>query len=151
MFADGTAGLNGEHAELDGTTVVALIDALLAEPPSPAPAPHPDGNSPGAPAVEALQFALDTTLRDTIKSAAEEFAAVTAATASTVVTVGELGADTIKAMNTSPDAFVQMAYQLAHTRARGFVGSTYESIAPGPSDTGAPRRCGSWPPSPSAS
>jgi len=129
VFADGTAGLNGEHAELDGTTVVALIDALLAEPPSPTLAPHPDGDSPGAPAVEALQFALDTTLKDTIKAAAEEFAAVTAATASTVVTVGELGADAIKALDTSPDAFVQMAYQLAHTRARGFVGSTYESIA----------------------
>jgi carnitine O-acetyltransferase len=29
----------------------------------------------------------------------------------------------------SPDAFVQMAYQLAHKRTKGFVGATYESIA----------------------
>jgi carnitine O-acetyltransferase len=29
----------------------------------------------------------------------------------------------------SPDAFTQMAFQVAHKRARGFVGATYESIA----------------------
>ena len=29
----------------------------------------------------------------------------------------------------SPDAFVQMAYQLAHRRAKGLTGATYESIA----------------------
>ena len=29
----------------------------------------------------------------------------------------------------SPDAFVQMAYQLAHQRAKGVTGATYESIA----------------------
>jgi carnitine O-acetyltransferase len=29
----------------------------------------------------------------------------------------------------SPDGFTQMAFQLAHKRAKGFVGATYESIA----------------------
>ncbi len=29
----------------------------------------------------------------------------------------------------SPDAFVQLAYQLAHRRTKGLVGATYESIA----------------------
>jgi carnitine O-acetyltransferase len=29
----------------------------------------------------------------------------------------------------SPDAFAQMAFQLAHKRTRGFVGATYESIS----------------------
>lgn len=127
VFADGAAGLNGEHAELDGTTVVALIEALLAQ--SPAPHKDPADQPPGAPTVEALRFSLDPTLTATIGAAAEDFAAAVADTASTVVSIGELGADTVKALHTSPDAFVQMAYQLAHTRARGFVGSTYESIA----------------------
>jgi carnitine O-acetyltransferase len=45
------------------------------------------------------------------------------------VTFTDFGAATAKRLGVSPDAFVQMAYQLAHARTKGFVGATYESIA----------------------
>ncbi len=41
----------------------------------------------------------------------------------------DFGTERAKALRMSPDAFVQMAFQLAHQRAKGFVGATYESIA----------------------
>ena len=41
----------------------------------------------------------------------------------------DFGADRAKQLRMSPDAFAQMAYQLAHHRAKGITGATYESIA----------------------
>jgi carnitine O-acetyltransferase len=41
----------------------------------------------------------------------------------------DFGADRAKQLGISPDAFAQMAYQLAHHRAKGLTGTTYESIA----------------------
>src|SRR5207247_2278301 len=41
----------------------------------------------------------------------------------------DFGADRAKAMGMSPDAFAQLSYQLAHKRAKGISGATYESIA----------------------
>lgn len=41
----------------------------------------------------------------------------------------DFGANRAKELKMSPDAFAQMAYQLAHRRAKGLTGATYESIA----------------------
>ena len=41
----------------------------------------------------------------------------------------DFGTERAKALGMSPDAFVQLAYQLAHQRAKGLTGATYESIA----------------------
>jgi carnitine O-acetyltransferase len=46
-----------------------------------------------------------------------------------VVRFEGLGADRAKRLGISPDAFAQLAYQLAHRRAKGVTGATYESIA----------------------
>lgn len=128
VFADGRAGLNAEHAELDGTTILHLIDAVLG-------APAPDG-TPGSgarpqrvPALRALEPVLDPTLRAAVQDAAAAFLAYAADTATAALSFPEFGSDRIKALRMSPDAFVQMAYQLAHQRTKGFVGATYESIA----------------------
>jgi carnitine O-acetyltransferase len=41
----------------------------------------------------------------------------------------DFGANRVKEWGLSPDAFAQLALQLAHVRTKGFVGATYESIA----------------------
>ncbi len=124
VFADGRAGLNCEHAELDGTTVLALVEAL-AEPADRRREPRRRRPSRRAARVD---FVLDAPLRAAVERAASDFAAYAAATATAVLSFPGVGTDRVKALGASPDAFWQLAYQLAHARTRG-VGATYESIA----------------------
>jgi len=128
VLPDGTAGVNIEHCELDGTTVLTLVDAMFAD----TVATHAEraGARPhGAPTAAELEFVLDDDLRGAIRRAHDEFAAFLDGTATTLVAFDDFGADTAKALGVSPDAFVQAAYQVAHRRAKGVTGATYESIA----------------------
>ncbi|HEY1918575.1 MAG TPA: choline/carnitine O-acyltransferase [Streptosporangiaceae bacterium] len=127
VFADGTAGINVEHCGLDGTTVLSFVDVLLRT--ADEQAPPWGGPACDAPAAEAVTFVLDDRLRADVQAAADSFDAYRAGTASTIVGFDDFGAQTAKRLGISPDAFVQMAYQLAHNRAKGLVGATYESIA----------------------
>lgn len=128
VFTDGRAGINIEHCELDGTTILSFTDALLSSPPE-EHSQQSGARSQGLPALEPLVFELDDTLRAQARSAAEAFAAYGQATATATVSFDDFGATTAKALGVSPDAFVQVAYQLAHQRAKGHLGATYESIA----------------------
>jgi carnitine O-acetyltransferase len=121
VFADGTAGYNGEHCNLDGTTVISFLDTVLE-----APAPEPGGDR--VPATTPIAFVLDDALRADIAAAGEEFAAYAAATATSTLSV-DFSSERAKACRCSPDAFAQLAFQLAHQRAKGHLGATYESIA----------------------
>jgi carnitine O-acetyltransferase len=128
VFEDGTAGINVEHCYLDGTTILSFVEALLgtsAEEHS----VQSGAQSQGLPAVSTIEFVLDEPLRADVRTAADSFAAYAADTATYIMSFADFGSDRAKQLRTSPDAFVQMAYQLAHKRAKGFVGATYESIA----------------------
>lgn len=122
VFGDGTAGLNGEHCELDGTTVVAFIDAVMG-------GPAVDGAPQGTPALAPVEFVLDDALRADVDAAGRAFAEYAAATATATLSVQGFTSTTAKELGCSPDAFAQLAFQLAHQRAKGHVGATYESIA----------------------
>jgi carnitine O-acetyltransferase len=128
VFGDGTAGVNVEHCELDGTTVLSFVDTMLETPPG-AHAAGAGARSQGAPAFGPLRFGLDEALAAEVHRAAADFDHYAAATATMTESFPDFGAATAKRLGMSPDAFVQMAYQLAHHRALGFVGATYESIA----------------------
>jgi carnitine O-acetyltransferase len=122
VFADGTAGINVEHCGLDGTTILSFVDTLLTAPPT-------HRTIRGRPAVTPIEFTLDDALRATARAAAGSFAEYWEATATETLSFSDFGASRAKELGMSPDAFVQMAYQLAHRRAKGFSGATYESIA----------------------
>jgi carnitine O-acetyltransferase len=131
VFDDGTAGINMEHCGLDGTTLLSFYDTvtdLLAERRS----ARSEGAPQGLPAIDAIEFKLDGDLQADVQAAADSFASYAANTATAVVSLDDFGASRAKQLKTSPDAFVQLAYQLAHKRAKGFVGATYESIATRP-------------------
>jgi carnitine O-acetyltransferase len=121
VFADGTAGYNGEHCNLDGTTVISYLDTVLE-------APEPEAGGDRIPECALLEFALDDALRADVQAAADDFAAYAADTATTTLAI-DFGSERAKALKCSPDAFAQMAFQLAHQRAKGHVGATYESIS----------------------
>ncbi len=128
VYADGRAGINIEHCGLDGTTILQFVDFLLGS----TAREHAEAAgavSAGRPAVSPVEFTLDESQRADIRAAAESFARFCADTASTVLSFSDFGANTAKSLGMSPDGFVQMAYQLAHKRAKGRTGATYESIA----------------------
>ncbi len=122
VFGDGAAGLNGEHCELDGTTVVGFIDAILGT-------PAPEGPAAGEPAVAPVEWVLDDALRADVAAAERAFLDYAAATATATLSVEGFTSTTAKELGASPDAFAQLAFQLAHQRAKGHLGATYESIA----------------------
>ncbi|MPZ80346.1 MAG: choline/carnitine O-acyltransferase [Actinophytocola sp.] len=127
VFADGTAGINVEHCGLDGTTILSFVDIMLTAELDTAPAGPPAAT--GVPTATRIELTLDATLGRTAREAGESFAAYADATATRTVSFADFGASRAKQLGMSPDAFVQMAYQLAHRRAKGLTGATYESIA----------------------
>ncbi|WP_329056473.1 choline/carnitine O-acyltransferase [Amycolatopsis sp. NBC_01488] len=122
VFEDGTAGINVEHCELDGTTILGFTDVLLSGSRS---SREP---AEGVPGYEVVEFALTDALREDALAAGAAFRAYADATATQTVSF-DFGANRAKELGMSPDAFAQMAYQLAHRRAKGLTGATYESIA----------------------
>lgn len=128
VLPDGTAGINTEHCRLDGTTVLALVDGMLGAS-TEEHAANLGVRSQGVPAAAALPFVVTDERAADIREAGEDFARFADSVATRLVVFGDLGSDRIKKLGVSPDAFVQMAYQVAHVRAKGFVGATYESIA----------------------
>jgi carnitine O-acetyltransferase len=123
VFPDGSAGFNGEHCELDGTTITEFIDAVLTFPDS--------GSTAGAatPSWRPVEFALTGDLVADIEMAAKDFTRYDEDTATRALEFPGVGTDTVKRLKISPDAFFQLAFQLAHRRSKGFTGATYESIA----------------------
>ena len=128
VFADGTAGINVEHCGLDGTTILQLVDFILGTPTEDHSARSGAG-AHGPPAVEPVTFVLDEDLRADVQAAGDAFAQYAADTATTTVSFADFGSDRAKQLGISPDALVQMAYQLAQHRSKGLVGATYEAIA----------------------
>lgn len=121
VFADGRAGINVEHCGLDGTTVLEFCDAILT-------APALTAGAGEVPATAAVAWQLDEAQRAAAKSAGAGFTELVRGTATATIEFG-FGASQAKGYGVSPDGFAQMAYQLAHQRAKGHTGTTYESIA----------------------
>ena len=128
VFGDGSSGINIEHCGLDGTTVLAFVDALHAEDAA-AAALTLDATEQGIASHRRIDFILTDALKQKLESAAKSFADYAAAMATQSYTFQNFGANRSKELGLSPDAFAQLAYQLAHKRAKGFNGATYESIA----------------------
>lgn len=126
VFEDGRAGINVEHCGLDGVTILSFTDALLEAADR---MPRPGAGSPAGPPVSAIEFVLDEDLRADVRAAAGSFADYAASMATLILPFEDFGSSRAKSLRVSPDAFVQMAYQLAHKRAKGFTGATYESVA----------------------
>jgi carnitine O-acetyltransferase len=128
VFANGRAGLQIEHCKLDGATVSELVDSIMV--PSCTEHERAAGARPqGRPAWNRLEFVLDHDLRTNIRRARESFDQSAGQTAGQEVDILDLGSDVPKRLGISPDGFAQIGFQLAHHRARGFLGATYESIS----------------------
>jgi Choline/Carnitine o-acyltransferase len=128
VFENGSAGINVEHCGLDGNTILNYIDTLL-NTPAERHSQLSGAESQGLPAIDAIEFELDDDLQANVRAAADSFATYANNTATSTLSIKGFGANRAKQLKVSPDAFVQLSYQLAHKRAKGHLGATYESIA----------------------
>nr|CDI52336.1 related to CAT2-Carnitine O-acetyltransferase [Melanopsichium pennsylvanicum 4] len=129
---NGRAGIMGEHSPCD-----ALIPSILCDYAAAEPCPPPGSSVPAAVsspnesvAWKKLEWAVDESTQRSIEQS--EAAAVTAAKESDIRTLwyDEYGADWIKKVGKhSPDAYLQMALQLAYARLHGHQVSTYETAS----------------------
>ncbi|MDX1301881.1 choline/carnitine O-acyltransferase [Photobacterium sp.] len=131
VFENGKTGVNFEHTAVDGSVMLRLIGYLYdtidkvsfdnkrasAEP-----------KSTLAPSVDEIEFDLDDALTQTIRAAADDFCQHTANTQTRVLNFTQFGKNQIKQFGVSPDAFVQMALQLAEHKLYGKCYSAYEAV-----------------------
>ncbi|KAJ1738179.1 Carnitine O-acetyltransferase mitochondrial [Coemansia sp. RSA 989] len=133
VFANGRYGFNGEHSLTDATTDMRLCNVLVHDVEAAAKAPAPCANElPTAseqPYIELLEFEFNDELLEHIERAIAYFDATVNGHELATLVFDSFGKDQIKQMKVSPDAFVQMAMQLAYYRQFGHVPPTYESAS----------------------
>ncbi|KAJ1798434.1 Carnitine O-acetyltransferase mitochondrial [Coemansia sp. RSA 2399] len=130
VFANGRYGFNGEHSLTDATTDMRLCNAMVREADD-LSLDHPlaRGTNDDGFRVEELKFDYSIELLDHIHRAIEYFDATVAAHELSTLTFDGYGKENIKKMKVSPDAYVQMAMQLAYYRRFRSVPPTYESAS----------------------
>ena len=131
VFKNGKTGVNFEHTSIDGSVMLRLIEhiydtidkvsfddgGVLAE------TMQADFSN-----VAEIEFDLDDVLKQTISSAEDAFSLHTANTQTRVLNFTQFGKNQIKLFGVSPDAFVQLALQLAEYKLYGKCHSTYEAV-----------------------
>eukprot|EP01065_Artemidia_motanka_P048610 TRINITY_DN7863_c0_g1_i1.p1 TRINITY_DN7863_c0_g1~~TRINITY_DN7863_c0_g1_i1.p1 ORF type:complete len:648 (+),score=254.64 TRINITY_DN7863_c0_g1_i1:83-1945(+) len=127
VCADGSAGFNGEHGLMDGTPTTSLCDWVLTQ-------LHQGKVKAGTdrgPQPEPTECVFTPTqqLKDSIAKAKGSFQKLISGQQMKVLMFDDFGKDQIKKWRVSPDAFAQMAYQLAYTRMTGQRAPTYESCS----------------------
>ncbi|CAG8473692.1 1634_t:CDS:10, partial [Dentiscutata heterogama] len=127
IFANnGRAGVNGEHSSVDGTIVGRLFDYIISN----EPAQDPQNTSPiELSPPQYLKWVVDTDIMNTIQQAQINIQAAIDKVDSVLLYYNEYGADWIKNAKVSPDAFVQIAIQLAYYKRYGEPCSTYETAS----------------------
>ncbi|KAJ3278927.1 Carnitine O-acetyltransferase mitochondrial [Borealophlyctis nickersoniae] len=127
VFENGKAGFNGEHSMMDATPTSRLCDWII-DNLAKDKINHgsPVANTP-LPAPERLTWELSSDLMQGIEEAGRKFDDVVAKHDVRVVTFEAYGKNLIKKFGVSPDAFAQMAIQLAYFKMYGKVAPTYES------------------------
>nr|XP_019961883.1 PREDICTED: carnitine O-acetyltransferase-like isoform X1 [Paralichthys olivaceus] len=123
---DGTCGANYEHAPAEGPPIVALIDHVVeytrktevVQPPM-VPLPMP----------QKLHFNITPEVKKDIEEAKQSMNTLAEDLDMRVVVFGHFGKNVPKSHKMSPDAFIQVALQLAYYRVHQRCCATYESAS----------------------
>nr|XP_046235390.1 carnitine O-acetyltransferase-like isoform X2 [Scatophagus argus] len=114
---DGTCGVNCSHAAADGMIQMSITDYTVEQmrkhlqmqaPPGPLPLPLP--------APQKIHFNLTPDIKKDIEEAKQHMDTLAQNLDLTVTVFHQFGKSVLKALRMSPDAFVQMALQLAYYR-----------------------------------
>ncbi|UGA55838.1 choline/carnitine O-acyltransferase [Vibrio sp. VB16] len=131
VFANGKTGINFEHTGVDGSVMLRLIahiydsiDAVVFDEKD----REEIKNSAIPSEVEGIKFELNDALCRTVQDAGDQFIQHTANTQTRVLNFSFFGKNQIKQFGVSPDAFVQLALQLAEYKLYGKCYSAYEAV-----------------------
>lgn len=125
----GLSAINFEHAWGDGVAVLRLMNEVYRDttqnpyvPPATPPSPSGEG-------VERLQFQLSDRLKSAAEAARSEVESRTRDLNINIVQYRRFGKNLIKAKGLSPDAIMQLAFQIAYYRQYKCSVPTYESCS----------------------
>jgi len=122
---NGKFAVNGEHSGLDGYPVHRLIRYIYDESGYLKNLENSDYTEPGYKSRK-LEFQLNDNIRDIILTAAKAFKRSIENTSSRIIEFRKFGKNFIKSLRISPDAFVQLALQVALYKLLGRCISIYE-------------------------
>ncbi|SGY41705.1 BQ5605_C003g02542 [Microbotryum silenes-dioicae] len=129
VFVNGESGFIGEHSCMDGTPTARLSDfvskRLLTRQPVEVGSSDPAPKS--SPTIEALDFHVDAQTKHAIEKGKKEFEKHVGGHEVFYLHYGRYGKEGIKRNKTSPDGWVQMAFQLAYYMTHGKPCGTYEA------------------------
>ncbi|KAJ2009203.1 Carnitine O-acetyltransferase mitochondrial [Coemansia thaxteri] len=142
VFANGRYGFNGEHSLTDATTDMRLCNALVSDVEAlvenlsemlaltaTETETESDAHNSEIYGTEELVFEYSDELLAHIQKAIAYFDATVDSRELSTLVFDSFGKEQIKQMKVSPDAFVQMAMQLAYYRKFRHVPPTYESAS----------------------
>ncbi|CAG8462315.1 479_t:CDS:10 [Dentiscutata heterogama] len=123
---NGRAGVNGEHSPSDAVIPGTIFDYIIKN----EPAQDPQNTSPiELPPPQHLKWIVDGSIMNTIQQAQINIQAAIDNVDSVLLHYNEYGSDWLKNVKVSPDAFVQMAIQLAYYKHYREPCPTYESAS----------------------
>ncbi|XP_058473117.1 carnitine O-acetyltransferase [Solea solea] len=123
---DGTCGANYEHAPAEGPPIVALIDHVVEYTRKTEDA---QGLSDPLPVPQKLHFNITPEIKKDIEDAKQSMNKIAQDLDMRVMVFGHFGKNVPKTHKMSPDAFIQMALQLAYYRMYQRCCATYESAS----------------------
>ncbi|KAJ3323237.1 Carnitine O-acetyltransferase mitochondrial [Boothiomyces sp. JEL0866] len=124
---NGKAGFNGEHSMMEATITHRACDYILQNLNDGKIQLGPDTISTSLSLPKKLNFDLNPSIYRYIQNAGKQFDAVVEKHDLEVVTFQGYGKNLIKKLGVSPDAYAQMAIQLAYYKMYGVSRATYES------------------------
>nr|CAG8564833.1 11735_t:CDS:10 [Entrophospora candida] len=124
LQSNGRGGINGEHSPSDAVIPGKMMDYIVSREPAQDP---PNASSISLPTPEHLKWNLDSSIQKTIENAQVNIQSAIDNVDSVLLHYSEYGSNWLKKI--SPDAFVQMAFQLAYYRHYGEPCATYESAS----------------------
>ncbi|XP_019957720.1 carnitine O-palmitoyltransferase 1, liver isoform isoform X1 [Paralichthys olivaceus] len=131
VFKNGTMGLNAEHSWADAPIIGHLWEHVLSMDPLKlgySDTGHCKGEPhPNLPGPQRLQWDITAECQDTIQSSLTLAQTLADDVDCHIIPFADFGKGLIKKCRTSPDAFIQIALQLAHYRDKGKFCLTYEA------------------------
>uniref|UniRef100_A0A1A8ELV2 Carnitine palmitoyltransferase 1A (Liver) n=1 Tax=Nothobranchius korthausae TaxID=1143690 RepID=A0A1A8ELV2_9TELE len=130
IYKNGTMGLNAEHSWADAPIVGHLWEHVLSMDPKLGYTEegHCHGKQhPNLPGPQRLQWDISAECQEVIESSLTVARALADDVDCHIIPFNEFGKGLIKNCRTSPDAFIQIALQLAHYRDKGKFCLTYEA------------------------
>lgn len=120
----GEAGILMEHTRFDGHSILKFTDFIFHDS---VVRDIPTPNENIAPVLGKLNWKITPEIEILVEESSERVDELIGSVDTYVLEFEDWGKGLIKNFKVSPDAFVQIAYQLAYYRMRGTHGSTYES------------------------